>query len=141
MNASPKFELLEHTADIGIRAWGETPAELFENAAIAVESVAVELERVEPRIAYPIFASGEDLESLLVNWLNEVVYYMDGGRVAMSRFRINSLTETQAAGHGWGEPRDAERHPPRIVVKAATYHQLRIFHDNDRWVAEVYLDI
>ena len=141
MNASPKFEILEHTADIGIRAWGGTLAELFENAALAVESVAVELEHVEPRIAYPIAAAGEDPESLLVNWLNEVVYYVDGRRVAMSRFHIDSLTETHVAGRGWGEPRDPERHPPRIVVKAATYHQLRIFHENDRWIAEVYLDI
>ena len=135
------YEVLEHTADIGIRAWGRTLAELFENAALAVESVAVELERVEPRIVYTISASGEDRESLLVNWLNEIVYYLDGRRLAISRFRVDSLSETHVAGHGWGEPRDSERHPPRIVVKAATYHQLRISEEDQRWVAEVYLDI
>ena len=135
------YEVLEHTADIGIRAWGRTLAELFENAALAVESVAVELERVEPRIVYTISASGEDRESLLVNWLNEIVYYLDGRRLAISRFRVDSLSETHVAGHGWGEPRDSERHLPRIVVKAATYHQLRISEEDQRWVAEVYLDI
>ena len=135
------FEILEHTADIGIRAWGETLAELFENSALAVESIAVEFERVEPRIAYPISASGEDRESMLVNWLNDDIYHVDERPIVMCRFRIHSLTETQVAGQGWGEPRDPLRHPPRIVVKAATYHQIRILRENDRWVAEVYLDI
>lgn len=135
------FEILEHTADIGVRAWGRTLEELFENAALAVESIAVELERVEPRVAYPIAASGEDRESLLVNWLSEVIYYVDGRRILMSRFQVETLTDTAVTGQAWGEARDSARHPPRIVVKAATYHQLRIYQERDRWVAEVYLDI
>ena len=135
------FEILDHTADIGIRAWGETLAALFENAALAVESVGVEMEHVQQRSAYPMSATGEDRESLLVNWLNEIVYYVDGRRLVMSRFQVNSLTEKHVAALGWGEPRDAARHPPRIVVKAATYHQLRIYQNSDGWVAEVYLDI
>ena len=135
------FEILEHTADVGFRAWGESKAEMFANAALALESIALDIERVEPRIAYSIAASGEDIESLLINWLNEVLYYVDGRRVAMSRFQIDTLQDIAIAGQGWGEPRDAERHPPRLVVKAATYHQLKIFAEGGRWTAEVYLDI
>jgi SHS2 domain-containing protein len=135
------FEILEHTADIGIRAFGSSVAELFENAAFAVESVALDPEAVEPRTSYPITATGEDDESLLVNWLNEVIWYLDGKRIALARFRVETLDSTTVAGHGWGEPRDPARHPPRLVVKAATYHQISIRATGDHWVAEVYLDV
>src|SRR5215472_4147871 len=135
------FEVLEHTADVGFRAWGQSLPELFENAALALESIAVVLERAEPSSAYPLAASGEDRGELLVNWLNEVVYYLDGRRIVLSRFHVDLITDTSVRGQGWGGPRDALRHPPRIVVKAVTYHQLRVYQENGRWVAEVYLDI
>lgn len=135
------FEILEHTADIGIRAFGNSLQELFENAALAVESIALDPEQVDPHFAYPLAAGGEDLEALLVAWLNEIVYYLDGKRIAMSRFEVETLTETEVVGRGWGEPRDAERHPARLVVKAATYHQLTIRQSEGRCIAEVYLDI
>ena len=65
------FEILEHTADIGVRARGDTFEQLLSNLALGVESIALDCERVNPRIAYPIAVSGEDKESLVVNFLNE----------------------------------------------------------------------
>jgi SHS2 domain-containing protein len=135
------FEILEHTADVGVRAFGTTLPELFENAALGLESLALDTERVEPRIAYPIAADGYDVESLLVNWLNEVIYHLDAKRVAFARLVVQIKGETAISGQGWGEPRHPEKHPPRLVVKAATYHQIRVAQEQDRWVAEVYLDI
>jgi SHS2 domain-containing protein len=136
-----RFEILEHTADIGIRAFGGSTAELFENAALAIQSIALAVDAVQPQNEYSLTASGSDPESLLVNWLNEIVYYLDGRRIAMSRIRVDSITESQVAGRGWGEPRDPKRHPAQLVVKAATYHQLSIREENGLWTAEVYLDI
>jgi SHS2 domain-containing protein len=135
------FEILEHTADIGFRARGRTKTELFTNAALALESVAVETERIQPRIPYPIAVTGEDDSSLLVNWLSEVLYYLDARRVVMSRFRIDELSPGAIRGQGWGEPWDPERHPPKLLVKGVTYHQLRITKDAEGWCAEVYLDV
>ncbi len=135
------FEILEHTADIGFRAWGDTPAELFQNAALALESTAVEIERAEAKMVYPIAASGEDYESLLVAWLNEVLYYLDGERVVMSRFEIEQISPERVTGKAWGEPRDDARHPPKLVVKGVTYHQLSVKQEDGRWKAEVFLDI
>jgi SHS2 domain-containing protein len=135
------FEILEHTADIGFRAWGRTREEMFENAALALESVAVELDNIEPKLAYPVAAAGEDDESLLVNWLSEVLFYLDGRRVAMRRFRVKKLTSGQVVGQAWGEPRDPERHQSKLVVKGVTYHQLKISRGERGWCAEVYLDI
>jgi SHS2 domain-containing protein len=135
------FEILEHTADIGIRVHGSTLSELFANAAQGLQSLALETGHIESKTAYPLSATGEDLESLLVNWLNEILYFLDGERVAFAGFDIAEITEESIAGQGWGEPRDRQRHAPRLVVKAATYHQLRVTSSQDGWTAEVFFDI
>jgi SHS2 domain-containing protein len=135
------FEILEHTADTGFRARGRTKAEVFSNAALALESVAVALSDVEPRFPYPIAVIGEDDESLLVNWLSEVLYYLDGKGIVMSRFQIDELGPGTVRGQGWGEPRDPSRHCAKLLVKGVTYHQLKIVKDARGWCAEVYLDV
>ena len=135
------FEILEHTADIGFQAWGESTAELFANAGMALQSIAVDMSAVEQKIVYPIAAAGDDYESLLVNWLNEVLYYLDGQRVVIGRFQIDQISPERVSGKGWGEPRDPERHAPRLVVKGVTYHQLSIKEVEGRWSAQVFLDI
>jgi len=135
------FEILEHTADIGLRARGKTKAELFAGAAAALVSIAVETESIQPRSAFPIAATGEDDEELLVNWLNEVLYYLDGGRIVMCRFQVDEIERGSVRGRGWGEPWDSSRHKGKIVVKGVTYHQLRLHKDRGAWCAEVFLDI
>lgn len=135
------FEILEHTADIGFRTWGATPAKLFENAAMALQSIAVEMEAADEVIPYPIAATGEDYESLMVNWLNEVLYYLDGERVVMGRVEVDRIAPDQVKALGWGEMRDSERHPPNVIVKGVTYHQLSVKQEEGRWSARVFLDI
>ena len=114
---------------------------MFAAAALALESVAVELDRVEPRLPYPIAVTGEDDEALLVNWLSEVLYYLDGRQVVMCSFKIEEIGPGWVRGQGWGEPRDDQRHYPKLVVKGVTYHQLAIARDALGWRAEVYLDV
>jgi SHS2 domain-containing protein len=138
---SASFEILEHTADIGIRATAPTLEDLFAAAAMALQTIAIECAAARPGTLYPMAASGEDLESLLVNWLNEVVYFIDGRRVVLSRFDVKSVTDTEVIAEAWGEPQDPARHPMQLVVKAATYHQLKIARQEAGWTADVYLDI
>ena len=132
--------MLEHTADIGVRAHGKTVEELFVNAASGVQFIAFDAEMVQPRDAFPLEAVGEDLEALLVNWINEVIYWFDARRIGFARFDVR-VDKGRVAGRGFGEPRDPERHPARLVVKAATYHLLRVSEQAGLWTAEVYLDI
>ena len=114
---------------------------MFAAAAEALVSIAIEIADVEPRSPYAIEALGEDEESLLVNFLNEVLYQLDGARIAFRRFDVSQIEEHRIAATGWGEKRDAERHRARIVVKGVTYHQLRVTHTPEQWEAVVYLDI
>jgi len=135
------FEILEHTADIGFRARARSLAELFESAAEALVSIAIELEDISPRLDYSLTATGHDTESLLVNWLNEVLYWMDGGQLAFRHFRVAEISHANVSGTARGEPRDPARHRAKLIVKGITYHQLRIAQTTDGWFAEVYLDI
>jgi protein archease len=135
------FELLDHPADIGFRARGTTLEELFTACGRALVSIILDPSGIRPMQTMSIPGAGEDLESLLVNWLNEVLYYVDGQRMALGEFAIARVSETSVDCVARGEPRNRERHPSRVVVKAATYHQLRVERTADSWVAEVYVDI
>ena len=135
------FEILDHPADIGFRAFGRTLPELFENAALAMLSIRAEVEDAEPRQESLIAATGADFESLLVNFLSEVLYLVDGERIAFHRIRVDSLSETSIAAVGLGEPHNPARHRVKLIVKAVTWHQLRIEQTAGGWSAQVYLDI
>jgi SHS2 domain-containing protein len=135
------FEILEHPADIGFRVFSGTLAELFANAAVAMLSIGCEIEDVAPRVEYALSATGTDYESLLVNWLSEVLYWFDGKCIALREFRVAQLAQDSIRVAAWGEPRDGARHSAKLIVKAVTWHQLKIARSGDGWLAEVYLDI
>lgn len=135
------YELLPHTADTGFRARGETLEELFVAAAEALVAIAVDTSQAAAYAPRQIVATGEDGEALLVNWLNEVLYLLDGERFVPARIETLWFEPGAVYAQLLGERRDDGRHAPRIVVKAATFHQLRIAEENGRWEAEVYLDV
>jgi SHS2 domain-containing protein len=140
------FEVLEHPADIGFRAFGGTLPELFARSALAMLSIAADPAAALPREEYPLAVESGDRESLLVDWLNEVLYWFDGKRIAFRDFRVTQFRDTcrlpaAIEAVGMGEPRDPLRHRARLIVKAVTYHQLKIERRGGLWVAEVYLDI
>lgn len=137
----PAFEILEHPADIGFRAFGHTVAALFENAALALVSIAIETDDVEIHHEYPLEAVAADYESLLVAWLSEVLYWFDGKRIAFRQFRVQHAGPDRLRGVGLGEPRDPSRHRAKLSVKAVTWHQLKIVQTDTGWIAEVYLDV
>ena len=139
--SAPTFEILDHPADIGFRVAGRTVAELFENAALALVSIASEIEDVEASCEYPLEVAGTDYESLLVAWLSEVLYWFDGKRITFCRFRVTEISPGRVTAMGWGEPRDPVRHRARLIVKAVTWHQLKVTQAAVGWAAEVYLDI
>ena len=135
------FEILEHPADIGFRAFGGTLEELFANAAIAMLSIACEMEDVAAREEYVLAASGSEYESLLVNWLSEVLYWFDGKRIALREFQVTELKPDKIGAVARGEARDPARHRGKLIVKAVTWHQLKIARCGAGWTADVYLDI
>jgi SHS2 domain-containing protein len=86
-------------------------------------------------------AEASDLESLLVNWLNEVLFYVDTRRVVFDSFPVRITERFQLSCEASGEERTAAKHPVRLSVKAVTYHQLRIWRSGEEWLAEVFVDV
>lgn len=135
------YEILEHTADIGIRVKAATVEALFEEAAMGLQAVMLDASCAEPRQIVETQATGEDLASLLVNFLSEVLYWIDAKRVVIARVEVEAVAEGVARARLYAEPRDVRRHPGKVIVKGVTYHQLRIEPTPDGWLAEVFLDI
>jgi SHS2 domain-containing protein len=136
-----EFEFLDHPADIGFRAYGASLEELFANCAQALVYIILDGSNIQSVQQVSLSADGGDHESLLVNWLNEVLYYVDCKRIALGPFNISQLSDRHIECMATGEPRDPKRHPPKLAVKAVTYHQLKVQRTENGWIAEVYVDV
>lgn len=135
------FELFEVTADVGILAWGDSLEELFANAARGMFALMIESHTARPAMVLSVEAHGADLSSLLVAWLNELLYRCEADEWAPSNVRVLSVEGGRVRGELFGEPADRERHRFKGVVKAATYHLLECRKDGDLWRARVVLNV
>jgi SHS2 domain-containing protein len=134
------FELLDHTADVGIIAYGNDLKQAFANAARALFSLITELDDVEEVLYRDIELTASDEEDLLVGWLNELIYRFDTEGVLFKRFDIIQLDDTHLKARSYGEKADSARHSLKTGVKGATYHMLKV-DKNDGFRAQVLFDI
>jgi SHS2 domain-containing protein len=135
-----KFELIDHTADIGIAAYGADLKEAFANAAYALFSLMVDLDDVRECLCREARVTADNREDLLVEWLNELIYIFDVDNLLLKRFEITRLTDKSLRADCFGEKIDPQRHRIKMGIKAATYHMLRVEEGNG-WRAQVLLDI
>lgn len=136
-----KFDVVEHTADIGIVAYGADLREAFANAAYGMFSLMADLEQVREETSRYIEAEAGDRESLVVSWLNELLYMFDVERIIFKRFDVLELTNTRLKADAYGEKVDTSRHELKSGVKAATYHMLKVSEDNGRCRIRVIFDV
>ena len=136
----PQFEVIDHTADVGIAAYGSDLKEAFSNAAYGMFSLIAEMEGVGSDALRRIEIEAPDQEALLVAWLNELLYLFDVDRIIFSDFEVEELGETSLRATVRGEKMDASRHHLRTGIKAATYHSLEIAK-GDRVRIQVILDV
>jgi SHS2 domain-containing protein len=134
------YETFEHEADIGVRGFGSTKEEAFENAARAMYAVMVTIEAVQPREERKISAAAPDNELLLVEWLNALLALSDIERMVFSKFAVK-IEGTALAGTAWGERLDRARHETRVEVKGATYHMLSVKEQDGRFTAQCVVDV
>ncbi|MBI4236153.1 MAG: archease [Chloroflexi bacterium] len=124
------YELLEHTADIGILAVGRDAAEAFAQAAKGFAAVTLQAPgAVEERETRRVEVTAPDEEALLVAWVNELVFLQDAEGFLAGRALVQEITPTRLKALLYGEPFDPERHRMATQVKAATYHQVKVEHD------------
>jgi len=120
------FEIVDHTADVGIIAYGANMNQAFANAARALFSLITELDDVAEVVHRDTKLTAPDEESLLVEWLNELIYLFDVENIIFKRFDITQLNNTQLKARSYGEKVDSSKHKLKMGVKAATYHMLKV---------------
>ena len=135
------YEVFEHTADIGLHAYGSTLPELFANAAEGMESLMVSPEQIRAEVSREISVEGHDPVSLLINWLNELIFLFDTEYLIFRQFEIEALTETQLQGRARGEAYDAGRHDLSSAIKAVTWHEASVLHTAEGYKARIIFDI
>jgi len=125
-----RFELIEHTADMGIKAYGKDLSELFTNAAYGMASLITDLEKVNPKDVENITLKAENREELLISWLNEIIYLSASQRKLFSKFEVSEIDDRHLKAKIFGEEIDIDRHQIETEFKAATYHRLKISNSN-----------
>lgn len=135
------YETFEHTADVGLRARGETLEDLFANAASGMFEILTELGNVDPTVGEEVRLEAFDLAELMVNWLNELLFRWESEQVLFTRFDVHEIKKTALEATVWGKPYDPKRHEVFADIKAATYHNLSIEKQGEIWLAEIVLDI
>jgi len=145
------FELTEHTADVGVRAWGPSVDAVFEQAALAMLSLMYSCRTVDERHEYSLRVEAADAELLLAAWLNELLYQVDGLHRLFARFPALEVSPPAVAGDPeavWrlrataaGEELDPGRHRLTPVVKAATLYALSVGRTEEGWEGRVVLDV
>jgi SHS2 domain-containing protein len=121
-----RFELIEHTADVGLIAYGRNLAEAFANAAYGLFSIIAELKEVREIESRQLELAEEDTEALLFEWLNRLIYLFDVEMLLLKRFNIIELDGNKLKAICYGEKYDPSRHKLKIGVKAATYYLLKV---------------
>lgn len=168
MKDDKKYRLINHTADLGIEVYGEGLQELFSNAGFALFDIMTDISRVKETTKKVITVEGNDLEQLMVNWLNDLLYLFDVEGLLFKKFEVKEVAnrswesgvESRESGvriqdsglktRGSrlilraliaGECYDPDRHVIETAVKAATYHQIQVVKENDRWRARIIIDL
>ncbi len=135
------FSITDHPADLAIDATGADLREAFAEAARGLTAVVADAAHASVREERTLALAGADLQHLLVQWLSEILYWFDAQRFIGCSFLVDSLTPTALTARVGGEPFDPLRHPPRVDVKAVTYHQIAVRESPAGASVHVVLDI
>jgi len=132
-----RFEEIEHTADRAFRVTGRDLAELLENAARAMQSLDGPVPAGGGATTRDVEVEGIDSESLLVNWLNEILFLEQTQRIVCERFHVHEIK----AHHLRARIEARECNESHSHIKAATFHNLKVRQTSEGLVAEVVLDV
>lgn len=138
MKPMKRYEFIEHTADIGVKAYGKNLDEIFENAAVGMFNIMTDTSRVESLGEYRIELVSPDVESLLVDWLTELLYLEETQDVLFGDFEVK-VEGRKLVAKARGEKIDRKKHPLKMDVKAVTYHMLEI--NEKKGYATILFDI
>jgi len=136
-----KFQHIDHTADAGLKITGDSPKELFENAAMGMFSIISDLVKVDSVKCKKITIQSPDNEALLVDWLAELNYIFLTKRFIFNKFEIQAMSQQNLSAIVSGEPLDLAKHEIFTEIKAVTFHGLYIAENPNGFEAQVIFDL
>jgi len=134
-----KYEIIEHTADVGIKAYGKTLAEAFEHAAKGMFDIITDNSKIDAVGQYEIQLDAPDLEQLLVDWLSELLFLNSAKNLVFGSFKV-AIDENHLSAQVFGEEYDTSKHKMGVEVKAVTYHMLEV-KDTEPFYVKILFDI
>jgi SHS2 domain-containing protein len=135
------FEILDHTADVAIAAYGADTKKAFANAALGMFSIMTDIKKISETAVRDVEVTADETKVLLVSWLNELLFICDVEKILFKRFEILELNETKMFAKCYGEKIDPRRHRIKTEIKAATYHMTQIEEKLGGVKIQVLLDI
>ncbi len=136
-----KYKLTDHTADFGLRIYGQTLEELFENAAFALVDMITDVNCLKGVHKKSMMVEGEDTADLMVNWLRELLYFWNGKEKIVAATSITQFSENHLKADLTYDDYEEGMHEIKNEIKAVTYHQLDVHRSASGWVANVIVDV
>jgi SHS2 domain-containing protein len=138
----PHYRITPTTADIGIEVWGRGLPELFTHAAQAILDIIADTAAVGKDITLDLEVEGWDIEALMVNWLNEIVFLHEAREMLFAEVQVLQITDLSVRGKLQGEAIDLKRHRLGRLIKGITYHRLSVCQVGEHeWRLQAILDI
>ncbi len=141
INRQDRYKAFDHTADLGVEVFGDTPKTMFENAVFALFDILTDIQSIEMIYEKQIFVEGTDWADLLVNYLREMLYLWSGEGFILNKCIVESLSENRLHGTVTGEPFDPSKHRIKTEIKAVTYHQLSVVQTDKGWIGRIIFDV
>lgn len=135
------FELIDVSGDVGLRAFGDDIKTAFKNIAIGLYSLITDISKICEEKEIRVNITADSIDNLIISWLNELIYQFDTYGFIGKSILINELDENKINAVIKGEEFNPEKHERKLLVKAATYHKLRIEKINNKWEIDVIFDI
>jgi len=136
-----KYEFINHTADVGIKVWGESLESLFENAAYSMFDILTELDKVKAKKSLGVEIEGKRTDELLADWLRNLLYKFNGDGYLLREFNIEEISNKGLKAKVRGEKLNLSRHSLKTEIKAVTYHGLEVKKTGQGWEAQVIFDV
>jgi SHS2 domain-containing protein len=135
------YELIDHTADIGIKAYGSDLKELFKNAAFAMFDIMADLQGLKTSVTVEVRKDAPNREELLIEWLDELLYNFYTKGLIFSTFEITELDDQHIVGKAHGRHIGENKSRLKTEIKAATYHDLKIEQKENSWQTQLIFDV
>jgi len=137
-----RYEIIDHTADLGIRAYGKTLPKLFENVALGMLESIAELDSIGGKKEFELNVQGDTLEDLLVAFLGELLFIHEVEEILFKHVEILQFNENNLSAAAYGEEKNPQKHVIYTEIKNVTYHQLKVEQSADgKWETLVIFDL